>query len=344
MPWTPRQPGAARDTESPSAPSIAVQFALGIDHARVDEAVGRVTESILGDPRTHRLSTAFLPDREEVVKVLERLGWLMFPGFFGPRDLSRDGMRGHVAEVVGEVAERLFRQFDAAFRYERRIEAGSARFDQRCAECEARASEVTATFLGQLPEIRRMLSLDVQAALDGDPAARHTDEIVFCYPGIRALTTHRIAHSLYRLGVPLVPRIMAEHSHSLTGIDIHPGARIGRSFFIDHGTGVVIGETTVIGDHCRLYQGVTLGAAFFEKDEAGAMKRDTKRHPTLEDHVIVYANATILGGTTVIGAGSQINGGVFLTSSVPPGHVVRGSRPEQTLRNNPEMPPASYAI
>ncbi|MFO0874281.1 MAG: serine O-acetyltransferase EpsC [Phycisphaerales bacterium] len=342
MPSSSRHPGAGPDSAPSSRPQGAA--AHGVDPSRVDEAVGRLSESILADPRTHRLSTAFLPDRDEVIGILDRLGWLIFPGFFGPRNLSREGMRAHVGVVVSEIAERLFRQLDAAFRYERRIEPGASRFDQRCAECESKAAEVCATFLARIPEIRRMLSLDVQAAFDGDPAARHTDEIIFCYPGMRALTTHRLAHALYRHNVPLVPRMMSEHSHSLTGIDIHPGARIGRGFFIDHGTGVVIGETTIIGDHCRIYQGVTLGAAYFERDEQGKMKRDTKRHPTLEDHVVVFANATILGGTTVIGAGSQINGGVFLTSSVPPGHVVRGARPEQTLRNNPEMPPASFAI
>lgn len=315
-----------------------------IDLSMLDEASGRVTRSILDDHRTHRTSTAFLPDRDEAIVILERLGWILFPGFQGPRGLSRSGMRDHVRSVLGDLAPRLARQLSAAFRYERRVEEGSPLFDQRCAECERRAGQVLSSFLEQLPEIRRMLSLDVQAAYDGDPAAHHVDEVIFCYPGIRALAVHRIAHALSRLQVPLLPRMMAEHAHSLTGIDIHPGARIGRSFFIDHGTGVVVGETTVIGDHCRIYQGVTLGAAAFEKDETGKMVRGAKRHPTLEDHVIVYAGATILGGSTVIGAGSVINGGVFLTTSVPPGHVVRAPRVDVTLRSNPEMPPAMFAI
>ncbi|HMN96774.1 MAG TPA: serine O-acetyltransferase [Phycisphaerales bacterium] len=315
-----------------------------LDPMRLDDAVARIVDSIASDRRTHRLGSTFLPDRDEVIAVLDRLGWLLFPGYFGPRNVTPGRLRAHVAAVTAEIGERLFRQLDAAFRYERGVAPGSRQFELRCAECEARASEVGATFLARIPEIRRLLSLDVQAAFDGDPAARHTDEIIFCYPGIRALAVHRCAHALMRLGVPLIPRMMAEHAHSQTGIDIHPGASIGKSFFIDHGTGVVIGETAVIGDHCRVYQGVTLGAAFFEKDDAGRMVRDTKRHPTLEDHVTVYAGATILGGTTVIGAGSQINGGVFVTSSVPPGHVVRAPRLETTLRSNPETPPAMYAI
>ncbi|MCI0436601.1 MAG: serine acetyltransferase, partial [Gemmatimonadetes bacterium] len=163
-------------------------------------------------------------------------------------------------------------------------------------------------------------------------------------PGLRALAVHRLAHELHRLRVPLVPRIMAECAHSQTGIDIHPGARIGESFFLDHGTGVVIGETSVIGDHCRIYQGVTLGARGFPRDERGRLVRGAKRHPTLEDHVTIFAGATILGGDTVIGAGSVINGGVFVTSSVPPGHIVRAPRAELTLRNNPDLPPPMYAI
>lgn len=325
-------------------PPVSEAHELPFDHARIEDAIGRITDSILADSRTHRLSTAYLPDRDEIAAILERIGWLVFPGYLGPRDLTRAGLRDHVASLTREIADRLGRQLNAAFRYERKVEESSPLFSQRCAECEARAAEVLVTFLSHLAEVRRMLSLDVQAAFDGDPAARHTDEIIFCYPGIRALIAHRAAHALYRLQVPLLPRMLAEQAHSTTGIDIHPGARIGRSFFVDHGTGVVIGETTIIGDHCRLYQGVTLGAAAFERDDAGKMVRGTKRHPTLEDHVTVYAGATILGGSTVIGAGSQINGGVFLTTSVPPGHVVRAPRVELTLRNNPDTPPAMFAI
>ncbi|MCA9290901.1 MAG: hypothetical protein KDA25_07220, partial [Phycisphaerales bacterium] len=249
-----------------------------------------------------------------------------------------------VERVLADLSPRLFDQVTGALRYERQIERSNPAFDDVCAECDRRAHQVVTMFVGALPGVRARLSLDVQAAYDGDPAARHTDETIFCYPGLRAITVHRLAHELDKLAVPLVPRIMSEHAHTLTGIDIHPGARIGRSFFIDHGTGVVIGETTVIGDHCTIYQGVTLGAKSLPKDETGRVRRGVKRHPTLEDHVTVYAAATILGGDTVIGAGSVINGGVFLTHSVPPGHVVRAPLPDLTLRKNREMPPISYTI
>ena len=306
--------------------------------------VRRIVESITADSRTRHISTAYLPDRDEIIQILERLRWLLFPGFFGPRTLSEENLKDHVESIVEDISRRLFEQITGALRYQKQLEPGAPRFTQQCAECDDKARRIVTSFIGEVPWIRTMLSLDVQAAYDGDPAAQHTDEVIFSYPGLRALTVHRLAHELYKLEVPLIPRIMAEHAHSLTGIDIHPGARIGQSFFIDHGTGVVIGETTRIGDHCRIYQGVTLGAKGFEKDESGRLKRGTKRHPTLEDHVIIYAGATVLGGDTTIGAGCVINGGVLLTNSVPPGHIVRGPKAEITLRGNPDMPPGNWAI
>lgn len=203
-------------------------------------------------------------------------------------------------------------------------------------DCQDRAASMTRAFMERLPEVRRMLSLDVQAALDGDPAACSTDEAILTYPGVRAITVFRLAHELYRLKTPLIPRMMSEYAHSRTGIDLHPGARIGESFFIDHGTGVVIGETTDIGRHCKIYQGVTLGARSFPKDERGRLVRGVKRHPTLGNRVTVYASATILGGDTVIGDDCVINGGVFLVRSVPSGHIVRSEPPQLRLRTNPE--------
>lgn len=310
----------------------------------LDVAVERLAASILHDPRTRHLSTAYLPHRHEVLAVLERLVWLMFPGFVGPRELSVDTIREHVARVTGEIAEGLVRQVSASLRYAEGVEQGGRNFAERSARCDEKAAAVVGRFLDRLPEVRRLLSLDVQAAFDADPAARHTDEVIFSYPGIRALTIHRLAHELHRLDVPLIPRIMAEHAHSETGIDIHPGARLGESCFIDHGTGVVIGETAVIGRHCRLYQGVTLGAKSFPKDARGRAVKGVKRHPTLEDHVTVYAGATILGGDTVVGAGSIVSGGVFLTQSVPPGTVVGAPKSDIRTRNNPETPPGSYEI
>jgi serine O-acetyltransferase len=309
-----------------------------------DQPVRALIESIRSDERTRHISTAYMPDRRLCLEVLERLRWLLFPGFFGPRDLSEESLEGHVRNVGEDISRRLFEQVTGALRYQKHIEPGSPRFAAECAECDRRAERVVQAFMSALPVVRRALSLDVQAAYDGDPAAQHTDEIIFSYPGLYALSVHRLAHELYRLDVPLIGRIWSEHAHSATGIDIHPGARIGQSFFIDHGTGVVIGETTVIGDHCKIYQGVTLGAKSFPKDERGRLVRGVKRHPTLEDHVTVYAGATILGGDTVIGAGSVINGGVFLTQSVPPGHIVRGPKVDIKMRSNPELPPGNYAI
>jgi serine O-acetyltransferase len=310
----------------------------------LDERIERITRSILGDRRLHHLSGAALPERRSVISIVEKLSELMFPGFIGLRDLTPETVRDHCRELVNEISVGLVHQITGALHYAETRVNGDCDGPHGLADCEAMAKQMTLDFLAAVPGIRDLLSLDVQAAYDGDPAARHTDETIFCYPGVRALMMHRIAHQLERQGVPLLPRIINEFAHSRTGIDIHPGARIGRSFFIDHGTGVVIGETTVIGDHCKIYQGVTLGAKSFPTDERGRLKRGVRRHPTLEDYVTVYAGATILGGDTVIGAGSIINGGVFLTSSVPPNHTVRAPRTELSLRSNPEMPPGNYAI
>jgi serine O-acetyltransferase len=349
-----------------------------IDPARLAESTRHLLESIHADPRTRHVSSTLLPDRGRVIEALDKLHWLLFPGFFGPRAPGSPGSPGssatpapgssgpaatsanshawidldaHLQKLLSDVSEILFEQITAALRYARDVDhtsggggGGGKDSNEVRAQCETRARATLASFASRLPAVRRLLSLDVQAAYDGDPAAHHTDEVIFCYPGMRALSTHRLAHELYRLSVPLIPRMMAEHAHSQTGIDIHPGARIGKSFFIDHGTGVVIGETTVIGDHCRIYQGVTLGAKSFPKDEQGKLIRSAKRHPTLEDHVTVFAGATILGGDTTIGAGSVINGGVFLTNSVPPGHIVRAPKAELTMRNNPDLPPGSWQI
>jgi serine O-acetyltransferase len=194
------------------------------------------------------------------------------------------------------------------------------------------AKEIVAQFVAQLPEVKRLVETDVSAAYDGDPAATSRMEIVMAYPGVYAVTVHRMAHVLYSLGVPVLPRIMSELAHSKTGIDIHPGATIGERFFIDHGTGVVIGETTVIGRNVRLYQGVTLGGLSFEKDETGALVKGLKRHPNIEDNVVIYANATILGGGTTVGHDSEIGGSVWIISSVPPNSRVYNKPPAPVIR------------
>jgi serine O-acetyltransferase len=201
---------------------------------------------------------------------------------------------------------------------------------QQCKACDTEAAEIVAKFFDRLPAVRDLLVTDVKAAFDSDPAAQSTDETIFCYPGLFAITVQRLAHEFYRLDVPLLPRIMTEHAHSLTGIDIHPGARLGESFFIDHGTGVVIGETTAIGRNVKIYQGVTLGAL---APAYGQLLRGQKRHPTIEDDVTIYAGATILGGDTVIGKGATIGGNVFITSSVPPLNQVSAEPPKLKYRD-----------
>jgi len=193
--------------------------------------------------------------------------------------------------------------------------------------------DLAQAFLEKLPAIRASLMSDVQAAYDGDPASRNFDEVILCYPGLTAITIHRMAHELYKLDVPFLPRMMSEWSHKETGIDIHPGATIGDSFFIDHGTGVVVGETCEIGKDVKIYQGVTLGAISFDKDERGQLVRGSKRHPTIEDHVVIYANATVLGGKTIIGESSVIGSSVWVTRSVEPGTTVTSKKPSLRLLN-----------
>jgi len=302
--------------------------------------------SILGDSRTRHLSFEHLPERGSVIALVDELQTIAFPGFFGRRELDRKSLPGHVEECVGGLSDHLYHEVCAALCYWKALAPvdgtgsgggdGGSLSDDAQAECAAKAREIADEFLKRLPEVRRLLSLDVQAAYDGDPAAEHTDETIFCYPGVFAIMVHRLAHELYEMEVPLLPRIMSEYAHSTTGIDIHPGAKIGESFFIDHGTGVVIGETTTIGKNCKIYQGVTLGAKSFPKDSRGRIVRGAKRHPTLGDRVTVYASATVLGGDTVIGHDCVISGGVFLARSVPPGHVVRNVSPELVLRTNPD--------
>ena len=257
-----------------------------------------------------------LPSRDRVVEIIQGLKEILYPGYFGRRHFTRENIAFHIGDRVYQVARILSEQIYLSILHECR------RTQAECEHCEVLASETSAAFLRQIPEVRRLLEGDVQAAYDGDPAARSLDEIIFSYPGLEAITVYRIAHVLWELKVPLLPRIMTEIAHSATGIDIHPGARIGRHFFIDHGTGVVIGETTEIGDRVKIYQGVTLGALSFPKDEQGELIRGRKRHPTLEDDVTLYSGATLLGGDTVVGRGSTIGGNVWLTHSVPPNSIV----------------------
>lgn len=305
--------------------------------------VGRLVASMLADPRTCHLGPTVLPSRESAGDLVELVRGIVFPGFFGKRPLTSDMLESHVEDVVSRVRAHVLAEARSALRYMEGLRSGSTRGVAEVSPvaertCQERALEVADRFVDRLAELRRMLSLDVQAAYDGDPAAVHTDETIFCYPGVDAIFAHRVAHEFYSMGVPLLPRIISEMAHSRTGIDIHPGATIGECFFIDHGGGVVIGETTVIGRRVRLYQGVTLGARSVERDAHGRLVRGTKRHPTIGDRVTIYAGAVILGGDTVIGHDCVVGGGVFITESIPPGHVVRPTPPQLVLRAPDEAP------
>lgn len=289
----------------------------------------RLTEDIVatyeGDSGTNFIDVKNLPVREKVISILELLTEVLFPGCTGKRRVMRDHVGSVVLELLVILRRELAEQIELALRHRCRM--------QECLTCDCAhlASQRAGQLLERIPHIRQMLKGDVQAAFDGDPAARSFEEIVISYPFMLAISVHRIAHELHQLEVPLIPRMMSEYAHSKTGIDIHPGAHIGRNFFIDHGTGVVIGETAIIGDNVKLYQGVTLGALSFPRDEHGQIIRDRKRHPTLEDNVTVYAEATILGDIT-IGAGAVIGGNVWIRESVPTGTIVVNSNPELVYR------------
>jgi serine O-acetyltransferase len=281
-------------------------------------------------PQTQYMDRRYLPNREETVQILNLMLPILFPGYHGRQDLSLNNVTFYIGELINELSSKLCIQIWRACSYSQESQ-GQTVNEHHCREM-ARSS--TLTFLRRLPYLREILAGDVQAAFDGDPAATNIDEVMLAYPGFFGVVLFRIAHELYALKVPLIPRVITEHGHSITGIDIHPGAKIGKNFFIDHGTGVVIGETTDIGDNVKIYQGVTLGALSFPKDERGRLIRGTKRHPTIEDNVTIYANATILGGTTVIGQGSVIGGNVFVAASVPPGCTVSIKAPELKFKNH----------
>jgi serine O-acetyltransferase len=251
-----------------------------------------------------------LPSRNACLEIMQQLRSILFPGYFQLAEFSEQGMAFHIGAILDSIAISLQEQIRRGFCF-------SCNGTGDLQQCEIRARKITHDFVERIPDVMLLLGEDVRAAYTGDPAAKSPGETIFCYPGIFAITNHRIAHELYRLEVPVIPRIISENAHSATGIDIHPGAKIGRSFFIDHGTGVVIGETAVIGDRVRLYQGVTLGAKSFPLDEKGNPIKGIDRHPIIEDDVIIYSGATILGRITV-GARSVIGGNVWLTQSVPP--------------------------
>lgn len=295
---------------------------------RLPDIVNKLVSNIHDLPEIRRFGHVMLPSQPVIVGLIERLQQIVFPGYFGLQGLTVENLPYRIGELVLEISEILHEQIRCCLRY--RQDRVPDEQDPACADCESESARITSIFFDRIPYIRETMASDVQAAFEGDPAASTTDETIFSYPGLYAIMVQRLAHELYNLKVPLLPRIMTEHAHSVTGIDIHPGATLGRSLFIDHGTGIVIGETTEIGNNVKIYQGVTLGAL---APAFGQALRGQKRHPTIGDNVVIYAGATILGGDTIIGAGSVIGGNVFVTNSVPPQNQVVAEPPNLKFRD-----------
>lgn len=309
----------------PSTPTKSTQTH---DPSVLEQLVQTLVETTLADERTAHIDAIFLPSRAACIEVVELLRRLTFPGFFEDQRLTSDNIHARFGDLVRQIDGLLYEQIRQTERYLLN-RAGKANTGEDCPQCDVTAREKTDAFMNAIPEVRRLLSLDVQAAFEGDPAATSTDETIFCYPGLDAIFIHRYAHELYKLNLNLLARIFSEYAHNETGIEIHPGAEISESFFIDHGTGIVIGETVNIGKRCKVYQGVTLGAV---STKGGQDWRGMKRHPTLEDDVTIYGGAIILGGTTVIGRGATINGSLFVTQSVPAGHTASVEQLEVKLK------------
>jgi len=294
---------------------------------KIENLVGELAQTYEGDSSINFIDVSDLPVRDKILEILDLLIEVLFPGYTGKRAVTKTNINFIVGDILCQVFNDLCEQTERAYQHACRI--------KKCDDCNCRsmAENVTQHLLTQLPNIRELLKGDVGAAFDGDPAAKSYEEIVISYPCIIAIATYRIAHELYLKQVPLIPRIMTECAHAKTGIDIHPGAKIGKNFFIDHGTGVVIGDTTVIGDNVKIYQGATLGALSFPKDERGRIIKGGKRHPTIEDNVTIYAEATILGNV-VIGKGAVIGGNVWIKESVPAGVTVTTPHADLVYRKN----------
>jgi len=303
---------------------------------KLPQLVDHIVQSYNSDHRIRHIDRAFMPSRAIIVEIIDLLLELAYPGFYGRQNLNQHNIKFHMGELLPEVGEKLFEQIYQELNY--RKENGNIS-NEDDTPIDEKASHITLEFLDRIPAIRELLATDVQAAYDGDPAAVNTDEVILAYPGVLAVTVYRFAHELHLMGVVLIPRIMTEWAHTMTGVDIHPAAKIGSHFFIDHATGVVIGETTEIGDYVKLYQGVTLGAMSFPKDERGRLIRGHKRHPTVENNVTIYANATVLGGETRLGEGTVVNGSVFITSAVPTYTIVSMKPPELKVRQQHNQQP-----
>jgi len=299
----------------------------------VEEGLPKLVDEIMENYERYgginHLEGKDLPSRQAVIEALEDLLAVIFPGYLGKAEIAKSNTRYFLGNTLHSIYYRLVGEVEKSLKYVcRRV--------KECPEdvCLRRAQVVVKELLEKIPEIRALLRGDIQAAYDGDPAAKSTDEVILSYPCVLAIATYRMAHEFYIRGVPLVPRIMSEYAHSITGIDIHPGAKIGKNFFIDHGTGVVIGETAEIGDNVKIYQGVTLGALSFPKDEKGRIIKGRKRHPTVGNNVVIYSGATLLGGETVIGDDAVIGGNVWITSPIPPGTKVTIAPPELRYKRN----------
>ena len=293
---------------------------------QIPDAVSELLSSYERNDCYHHMETSPIPSIDSVVQLIDQSRQLLFPGYFSPVTDISVKLEYKLGQEMTHLFELLSDQIILAFKHD------CLRYDRPCSDCAGPGREAAVSFLRALPKMRDILGTDVRAALEGDPAAMSTDEVIFSYPGLYAIIVYRIAHTLYDLNVPLLPRMMTEFAHSRTGIDINPGAVIGDSFFIDHGTGVVVGETTTIGSRVRLYQGVTLGALSLPRNRKDIPSL-RKRHPTIEDDVIIYANTTVLGGETTIGARSVIGGNIWITESVPADTKVLAKRPELVYIN-----------
>ena len=282
---------------------------------RIESVVERILEDYGNARDIDRLESFRSPDKDVIIDIIEKLRRIIFPGYFSDKCYRFYNQKNNLSMLIEDVVYHLTKQVRLVFESK----------GQSWEQANEAAQELCLQFFEKLPEIRAYVQTDLQAAYDGDPAASDMAEIIYSYPGLFAITVYRLAHALFELGVPMVPRIMTEYAHGATGIDIHPGATIGKYFFIDHGTGIVIGETTVIGENVKIYQGVTLGAL---STRGGQSLHGVKRHPTIEDNVTIYAGASILGGETVIGANSVISSNVFVTESVAPGTAVRNKKQE----------------
>lgn len=291
--------------------------------SKLPKIIGKIVETYDSEDGINHIEGPNLPSRDRVVEIVINFLNVLFPGYYEKQELSKEDVTSYIWEKIASIYHLLSREvFKSLNSPYGKQEDEKTLSDQ--------SIEITFAILNKIPHIREKLRGDVSAAYEGDPAAKSLDEIIVSYPGIEAIAVYRVAHELHLLKAPLIPRIMTEYAHSKTGIDIHPGSSIGENFFIDHGTGVVIGETAEIGNNVRIYQGVTLGALGVEKNADGKIKRGKKRHPTIKDNVIIYAGATILGGKTVVGEHSVIGGNVWLTECVPPHTILINKTPELT--------------